>query len=128
MKRIDLPFYPIFICEICGHQFHDFESAKKCEGIPVQKPNLKIGDRVKYEGEEYTVCELHYSHPGEFVPSTGFKYIDTHTLYLSIRQYHFLTEKGLEKRAWRPGDAGYSEIQITYDDLIKGLQINMSGH
>lgn len=123
MKRIDLPFYPIFVCEICGAHSRSWESAKECERIPIQKPDLKIGDKVKLRREEYTIYEFHYSRPGDVMPNIwDGEYMHTHTLWVCIRQHHFFTEEGVsKKRAWEPNDAGYLELRIAYDDLTKGL-------
>ena len=38
-----------FICEKCGAEYLDEESAKECEALPVPEPKFKVGDRVVYK-------------------------------------------------------------------------------
>lgn len=123
MKRVDLPFNPIFICEICGASFRDWESAKRCEEIPIQKSEVKINDKVIFRGEEYTVYELRYSCPNEYVRGNhGLEWVGRHILFLSIRQYRFFNEGGSEVvRAWESGDSSCWELRIPYREFLEGF-------
>lgn len=47
MKKIELPFSDLFICEICGNS-GSAEAIAKCEAKTVwETPDVKIGDTVK---------------------------------------------------------------------------------
>lgn len=78
MKKIELPFSDLFICEICGNS-GSAEAITKCEAKAVwEMPDVKIGDTVKiyknkWENKRYiglsekpeiwTVSNLFYAEP-----------------------------------------------------------------
>lgn len=77
MIEIKLPFYSLFVCQICGYQSRSKEAVVGCESVPINgRPDVNIGDEVAIYGrawqgerfvglsgisEKYSVTDLFYA-------------------------------------------------------------------
>lgn len=133
MKKIELPFSDLFICEICGKNSDSAEVIAKCEAKAVwETPDVKIGDTVKiyrnkWQNKRYvglsekpaiwTVDNLFYAkHPSLM---NSFR-IESEHHQLCIRLRARIDPRTGEQYSYNPKDGGNITIwkTISYLEFI----------